>query len=172
MDGERSCLTVNFGFQLEIEAISADVNLPTGLDGVGAVCSADLGGDGVGVSGIGSPCQVQASLEGACVAGSYEKSPCVSVTRCPEIEESDFFGSLDALSGRSGDLGRVFLFLLVMVRQREGQRGRKSLSARGDGSGKRKRRDDGHQLYPVQSRHAGHVYVYAYYRPPAQTVPF
>ena len=66
---ERSCLTVNFGSQLEIEAISADVILPMGLDGEEAVCSADLDGDGVGVSGIGvsgigSPRQVQISLVG------------------------------------------------------------------------------------------------------------
>ena len=41
-----------FGFQLEIEAISADVILPMGSDGVEAVCSADLDGDGVEASGI------------------------------------------------------------------------------------------------------------------------
>ena len=56
---ERSCSTVNFGFQLEIEAISADVILPMVSEGVEAVCSADLDGDGMVVSGIGSPCQVQ-----------------------------------------------------------------------------------------------------------------
>ena len=47
-----------FGLQLEIEAISADVILPMGSDGVEAVCSADLDGDGVEASGIresGSP---------------------------------------------------------------------------------------------------------------------
>ena len=43
------------GFQLEIEAISAGVILPMGLDGVEAVCSADSDGDGVGEAGIGSP---------------------------------------------------------------------------------------------------------------------
>ena len=60
LDGERSCSMVNFGFQLEIEAISADVILPMGLDGVEAICSADLDGDGVEVSGGRSdpPCQV------------------------------------------------------------------------------------------------------------------
>ena len=42
-----------FGFQLEIEAISADVILPMGSDGVEAVCSADLDGEGVEASGIG-----------------------------------------------------------------------------------------------------------------------
>ena len=45
-----------FGFQLEIEAISADVILPMGSDGVEAgveaVCSADLDGDGVEASGM------------------------------------------------------------------------------------------------------------------------
>ena len=41
-----------FGFQLEIEAISADVILPMGSDVVEAVCSADLDGDGVEASGI------------------------------------------------------------------------------------------------------------------------
>ena len=87
-----------FGFQLAIEAISAEVILPMGSDGVEAVCSADLDGDGVGVSGIGSPCQVQVSLVEACVAGVYVMSPHVSVTRYPEIEESDFFGPLLALS--------------------------------------------------------------------------
>ena len=66
MDGERgcserSCLTVNFGFQLVIEAISVDVILPTGLDGVEAVCSAGSVEDDVGSAGGGSnpPCQVQ-----------------------------------------------------------------------------------------------------------------
>ena len=49
-----------FGFQLEIEVISADVILPMGLDGVEAVCSAGLDGDGmeasgIGESGLGSP---------------------------------------------------------------------------------------------------------------------
>ena len=48
---ERSCSTVNFGFQLEIEAISAEVILPMGLDGVEAVCSADSIGDEVGGAG-------------------------------------------------------------------------------------------------------------------------
>ena len=61
---ERSCSTVNFGFQLEIEAISADVILPMGLDGIEAVCSADLDGDGMRVSGVGSPRQVQMSSGG------------------------------------------------------------------------------------------------------------
>ena len=55
MDGERSCSKVNFGFQLEIEAISAVVILPMGLDVVEAICSADLDGDGVRASGVGSP---------------------------------------------------------------------------------------------------------------------
>ena len=41
-----------FGLQLEIEAISADVILLMGLDGVEAVCSADTDGDGVEASGI------------------------------------------------------------------------------------------------------------------------
>ena len=59
LNEERSCSMVNFGFQLEIEAISAFVILPMGLDGVEAVCSADLDGDGVGASGVGSPRQVQ-----------------------------------------------------------------------------------------------------------------
>ena len=51
---------VNFGFQLEIEAISAVVILPIGVDGVEAVCSADLDGDVVEVSSGRSdpPCQV------------------------------------------------------------------------------------------------------------------
>ena len=44
-----------FGFQLEIEAISADVILPMGLDVVEAFCSADPGKDEVGASGVGSP---------------------------------------------------------------------------------------------------------------------
>ena len=62
------------GFQLEIEAISAGVILPMGLDGVEAVCSADLGGDGVGasgmeVSGVGSPRQDQLFSVEACSVG-------------------------------------------------------------------------------------------------------
>ena len=44
-----------FGFQLEIEAISALVILPMGLDGGGAICSADLDGESVGAAGVGSP---------------------------------------------------------------------------------------------------------------------
>ena len=44
-----------FGFQLEIEAISALVILPMGLDGGGAICSADLDGGSVGAAGVGSP---------------------------------------------------------------------------------------------------------------------
>ena len=61
VDGERSCSTVNFGFQLEIEAISANVILPMGLDVVEAVCSADSEGDGMGSASRGSdpPCHVQ-----------------------------------------------------------------------------------------------------------------
>ena len=55
LDGERSCSKVNFGFQLEIEAISALVILPMGLDGEEAICSADSDGDGVVTSGVGSP---------------------------------------------------------------------------------------------------------------------
>ena len=51
MDGERSCSTVNFGFQLVIEAILADEILPMGIDGVEAVCSADSVGDDVGGAG-------------------------------------------------------------------------------------------------------------------------
>ena len=48
---------MNFGFQLEIEAISALVILPMGLDGVEAVCSAELDEESVEVSGrgLGSP---------------------------------------------------------------------------------------------------------------------
>ena len=46
---------MSFGFQLEIEAISALVILLMGLDGVGAVCSADLDGEDVGASGVASP---------------------------------------------------------------------------------------------------------------------
>ena len=58
---ERSCSTVNFGFQLEIEAISAAVILPMSLEGVEVVCSADLVEDGVGSAsgGPNPPCQVQ-----------------------------------------------------------------------------------------------------------------
>ena len=41
-----------FGFQLEIEAISAAVILPMGSDGVEAVCSADLDEDVVEASGM------------------------------------------------------------------------------------------------------------------------
>ena len=48
---ERSRLTVNFGFQLEIEAISALVILPMDLDGVESVCIADSTGDEVGGAG-------------------------------------------------------------------------------------------------------------------------
>ena len=40
----------------------------------------------------------------------------VSVTRYPEIEESDFFGPLLALPMCSGDLG-CFHFLSFMVRE-------------------------------------------------------
>ena len=72
VDGERSCSTVNFGFQLEIEAISADVILPMGLDGVGAVCTADSVEDDVGGADGGSnpPCQVQSWVGvGGLVAG-------------------------------------------------------------------------------------------------------
>ena len=43
------------GFQLEIEAISADVILPMGLDVIEAVCSADSDEDEVGALGEGSP---------------------------------------------------------------------------------------------------------------------
>ena len=96
---------VNFGFQLVIEVMSALVILPMGLDGVEAVCSSDLDVDGVGASGGGSypPCQaqitvgsdVEAAWEGA---GVYLMSPRISVTRYPEIGESDFFGPLLAVS--------------------------------------------------------------------------
>ena len=55
LDGERGCSRENLGFQLEIEAISALVTLPMGLDGEEAVCSADLYGDGMVASGVGSP---------------------------------------------------------------------------------------------------------------------
>ena len=55
---------MNFGFQLEIEAISADVILPMGLDGVGVVCTADSVEDDVGGADGGSnpPCQVHSWL--------------------------------------------------------------------------------------------------------------
>ena len=43
--------------------------------------------------------------------------PRVSVTRYPEIEESDFFGPLLAFPMCSGDLG-CFRFLSFMVRKR------------------------------------------------------
>ena len=68
---ERSCSTVNFGFQLEIEAISADVILPMGLGDVGAVCSADSVEDGKrGAGGSCPPCQVQSCVGvGGRVAG-------------------------------------------------------------------------------------------------------
>ena len=49
---------MNFGFQLEIEAISTLVILPMGLEVVEVVeafCSADVDGDGVEASGVGSP---------------------------------------------------------------------------------------------------------------------
>ena len=44
-----------FGLQLEIEAISADVILPMGLDVVEAICPADSDEDDVEASGVGSP---------------------------------------------------------------------------------------------------------------------
>ena len=65
--------------------------------------------------------------------------PRVSVTRYPEIGDSDFFGPLLALPRCSGDLG-CLRFLSFMVRKR-GEEVSKGLSARGDGSGKWKRRD-------------------------------
>ena len=55
LDDERGCFMVNFGFQLEREAISAGVILPMGSDDVEVVCSADSDGDGVGAAGVGSP---------------------------------------------------------------------------------------------------------------------
>ena len=75
---ERSCSTVNLGLQLVIEAISADVIMLMGLEGVGAVegvgamegvgavCSADSVEDGLGGAGEGkeSPCHVQLSWVG------------------------------------------------------------------------------------------------------------
>ena len=51
LDGGRGLSNVSLGFQLEIEAISALVILPMGLDGVEAVCSADSVEDGMGGSG-------------------------------------------------------------------------------------------------------------------------
>ena len=60
------------GFQLVIEAISADVILPMGSDGVEVVCSADLDGEGVGEAGVGSPRHSQSwkvGVEGVGVDG-------------------------------------------------------------------------------------------------------
>ena len=55
---------MNFGFQLEIEAISADVILPMGLDEVEVVCLADSVEEGmIDAGGSSPPCQVQ-SCEG------------------------------------------------------------------------------------------------------------
>ena len=59
-------------------------------------------------------------------AGEKASPPPSTATRIPETGGAEIFGSLGALAGQSGDLGRVFLFLLAMVKQREGQRGRKS----------------------------------------------
>ena len=61
-----------FGFQLVIEAISADVILPMDSDGVEAVCSADSDGDGMGAAGVGSPRHSQSwkvGVEGVGVGG-------------------------------------------------------------------------------------------------------
>ena len=60
LDGGRVWLNVSLGFQLGVEAILVLVILPMGLDGIEAVCSADLVDDGVENSGGRSdpPCQV------------------------------------------------------------------------------------------------------------------
>ena len=122
LDGkwEGSFLIGFFGFQLEIEAISADVILPMGSDVVEAICSADSDGDGVGAAGAGSPRHSQSWMSWVGVDGwddgVYMMLPRVSVTRYPETEESDFFGPLLAFPRCSGDLG-CFRFLSFMVRK-------------------------------------------------------
>ena len=74
-------------------------------------------------------------------AGEKASPPPSTATRVPETGGAEVFGSLGALTGRSGDLGSVFLFLLTIVRQRGGAKTTEKLSAKGDDSGKRKRRD-------------------------------
>ena len=77
-------------------------------------------------------------------AGEKASPPPSTATRVPETGGAEIFGSLGALADWSGDLGRVFLFLLTIVRQRGGAKTTEKLSAKGDDSGKRKRRDGSH----------------------------
>ena len=82
-------------------------------------------------------------------AGEKASPPPSTATRIPETGGAEVFGSLGALAGWSGDLGRVFLFLLTIVRQRGGAKTTEKLSAKGDDSGKRKRRD-GNPVFDLQ----------------------